>query len=292
MATFKDHALCLRLMDWSDTSQIAVLFTEGHGKLSAVAKGAKRQQPSTLAKFSGGLELLTAGEAVWITRRNSEMVLLTDWDLTDPHWHLRRNLRAHQLALYAADLLHHLVTDHDPHPGAYRALLAFLSALRLDPPARVETAPSAPGSAGGVAPDEPGQPPLSDSSSPLSFHITNPEHHFQSALLHFQWDVIRDMGYEPIVDRDAETAGPLPDADAPLAFSPTAGGVVADTHAPHRWRVRPATIQLLQHIAAGESTDSADTESLTRANRLLCVYLRALLDKQLPTMQAVLNGNE
>ena len=251
----KDEAVVLRLMDWSETSQIAVLLTERHGKVSAVAKGAKRQQPSTLARFSGGLELLTAGEALWITKRSSEMVTLTEWDLGDGHWHLRRDLRAHRLGLYAADVIHHLVTDHDPHPVAYGALRVFLAGL--------------------------GEVERGDEG----------ERERQAGLLRFHWDVVKDMGYEPIVDRDAETGEALPVGAGAVGFSAAAGGVVGEGGGVGRWRVRRGTVGLLGRVAGGDGLGGEAVEDLERANRLMCVYVRALLDKELPTMGVLLGGD-
>jgi DNA repair protein RecO len=243
MASVKDHAIVVRLMDWSETSQIAVLLTAEHGKISATAKGAKRQSPSTLAKFSGGLELLGEGEAIFILKRGTELANLTEWDLTDAHWHLRRNLRAFGLAMYAADLVHHLVQDSDPHPGTFAALSQFLAELAGE--------------------------------------------NQQAGLLRFQWALVNDLGYRPVLDRDVQTGGELP-AGETLGFSAMHGGTVADTGGTDRWRVRRGTITLLQHAAGGRLADDAPPEALERANRLLCVYFRAILDRHLPTMDTVL----
>lgn len=126
MATIKDNAIVLKLMDWSETSQIAVLLTRDHGKLSATAKGAKRQTPSVMAKFSGGLELLSRGEAVLMTKPTRELANLIEWDLADGCWPVRRDLRAFELAMYSVDLAHHLLHDHDPHPRSFGALTEYL----------------------------------------------------------------------------------------------------------------------------------------------------------------------
>jgi DNA repair protein RecO (recombination protein O) len=252
MATVKDSAVCLRLMDWSETSQIVVLMTEQHGKVSAVAKGAKRQQPSTLAKFSGGVELLSAGEAVFITKRGSELANLIEWDLHDAHWHLRKNFRAYNLAMYAADLVHHLVQDHDAHPGVYAALRGFLKEL---------------GSA---------KPQAADGKA--------------EALLRFQWALVDELGYRPVLDRDVQTGAPLDEAAETLGFSAVQGGVVADTGASDRWRVRRGTVEVLRQVAEGNTAQgpSLNGEAVERANKLLCAYFRAILDQQLPTMAYVL----
>ena len=129
MPTIKDDAIVLRLVDWSETSQIAVLLTREHGKISATAKGAKRQTPSIMAKFSGGLELLAGGEAMLLTKPGRDLANLIEWDLRQGHWHIRRSLRAFELAMFAVDLTHHMLHDHDPHPQTYAALAEALGVL-------------------------------------------------------------------------------------------------------------------------------------------------------------------
>lgn len=244
MPTITDEAVCIRLMDWSETSQIVVLMTADHGKIAATAKGAKRTTPSTLAKFSGGVELLTVGEAVFIVKPTTELANLIEWDLRDACWHLRRNLRAYQIAMYSADLVHHLVSDHDPHPATYAALRALLSEL----------------------------------ADPATHGLE---------LLRFQWRLIDDLGYKPVLDRDAQTGRPIDESAATVAFSAIEGGLVADTGEADRWRMRRATLDALRAVAANGPLPG-DDEAIWRANRLLCVYYRAILDKQLPTMRCIL----
>ena len=96
-----------------------------------------------------------------------------------------------------------------------------------------------------------------------------------------------DLGYRPILDRDAATGRPLAEASS-YGFSAEAGGLVADTKAPGRWRVRAETVDLLRTLAESGSCRQEPAESVERANRLMCVYLRSILDKQLPTMRYVL----
>jgi DNA repair protein RecO (recombination protein O) len=244
MPTIKDNAVCVRLMDWSETSQVVVIMTQTHGKISAVAKGAKRQTPSTLAKFSGGVELLTAGEAVLIVKPSSELANLIEWNLVDAHWHLRQNFRGFELGMYAADLVHHLVHDHDPHEGTFEALRGFLREL--------------------------GDGPM------------------QAALIRFGWALVVDLGYKPVLEADAQTGESLDEEASTLAFSAAAGGLVADTGAADRWRVRRQTVDVLRAVEAGAPLADFDEAALRRANQLMCVYFRAILDKQLPTMEAVL----
>lgn len=262
MPTIKDNAVCVRLMDWSETSQVVVMMTQAHGKISAVAKGAKRQTPSTLAKFSGGVELLTAGEAVLIVKPSSELANLIEWNLVDAHWRLRQNFRSFELAMYAADLVHHLVHDHDPHEGTFAALRGFLAEI------------------GSVQKQDPvDSPPARGSSSGLGQ---------MAALMRFGWALVVDLGYRPVLEADAQTGGALDESAPTLAFSASAGGLVADTGAADRWRVRRQTVDVLRAAEAGASLEAFDEAALERANQLMCVYFRAILDKQLPTMGAVL----
>ena len=43
-----DNAICIRDLDWSESSQVVVLLTEAHGKVRGLAKGSRRNSPLTL----------------------------------------------------------------------------------------------------------------------------------------------------------------------------------------------------------------------------------------------------
>lgn len=100
-------------------------------------------------------------------------------------------------------------------------------------------------------------------------------------LLEWTWVLLCETGYKPQLDRDAETGGPLPQRTPTLAFSATAGGVVADTGGADRWRVRRETVDLLRQVAAGQAASA----SPDRANRLLAFYIRALLGREPNSMR-------
>lgn len=113
-------------MDWSESSQVVVLLTESHGKVRGLAKGSRRQSPSSVARFSGGINLLNLGQAVATTKPSTQLAAVTEWDLQQDFFHLRNNLEAQWSAMYAADLADAMLADEDPHPGGYRALLELL----------------------------------------------------------------------------------------------------------------------------------------------------------------------
>lgn len=247
MPRFKDQAICIRHFDWSETSQIVALLTEHHGKIRAVAKGAKRTSPSSVQRYSGGIELLTLGQAVGIIKPTTELATLTEWDLQQPYWYLRQDLEAQQLSLYAADLVNALLADRDDHPASFHALREFLEALR-DPTGR------------------------------------------QAALLRFQWRILTDSGYRPELNRDVERDEPLTPA-ASYIFDAQAGGLTTQLGSQRTsWKVRRETVELLRRVAQNDVDDlrDADPQAIGRANRLLCVYARSILDRELPTMAFVL----
>ena len=251
MPRFKDQAICIREIDWSQTSQVVVLLTEQHGKVRGLAKGSKRTSPSSVQRYSGGVELLTLGQIVATTRPTAELATVTEWDLQNDYYTLRRELTAQRLGMYGADLAGALLADDDPHPGMFAALRDFLDAI-----ARTEKAPD----------------------------------HDSAALVRYQWRVLNDCGYRPELDRDVRQGGPLKDQSA-YSFDPRAGGLTQGS-GPAKWRVRRQTVAVLRGAAGGAAIDRADADSLSGANRLLCVYARAILDQELPTMQFVLGkGN-
>ena len=70
MATYlTDDGICLRVTDFSETSQIVGLFTRGHGLVPMIAKGSKRQTKKNT--MSGPLDLLTSGEVVFVPAKET-----------------------------------------------------------------------------------------------------------------------------------------------------------------------------------------------------------------------------
>lgn len=231
MPTISDQAVCIRRWDFSETSQTVSLFTRAHGVIRGLAKGAKREKGS----FSGGFDPLTRGHLVAIVKPGRDLATLTEWDLQDTCRHLRTSLPANRTAMYMADLVHHMVTDHDPHERLFDAFVEGLQELR-------------------------------DSDRG------------DAALLVFQWRLLAETGYAPVLDRDAQTGRSLDEDEPTLAFSAGAGGVVADNGAGDRWRVRLETVELLRTVAEGRfEPDRADHEATERANRLLAAYIRELI---------------
>jgi len=125
MPTISDVAVCLRRWDFSETSQTVSLLTRTAGVIRGLAKGAKREKGA----FSGGFDVLTQGHVVAIVKPTRDLATLTEWRLLKTYRPLRRRLAANRLALYIADLTHHMVTAQDPHPRLYAALDAALEAI-------------------------------------------------------------------------------------------------------------------------------------------------------------------
>lgn len=118
-------------------------------------------------------------------------------------------------------------------------------------------------------------------------------------VLRFQWSVLVETGYRPVLDRNAGSGAELP-TGATLGYSPAAGGVIDDPGAGAAgptgpWRVRRTTIELLRRLTAEPaSLDSERREDVDRAGKLLSLHLRAILDRDLPTRRPCFaaNGHE
>lgn len=125
MALLQDSAVVLRRLDYSETSQIAVLFARNHGKIRVIAKGAKR---STKHHFAAGMEPLELGGAVWsaLPDRPQALATLTEWKQVKAFGGLRDSLSRLYAAQYAAEISAALTEDADPHPGLFDGLVAFL----------------------------------------------------------------------------------------------------------------------------------------------------------------------
>jgi len=120
----KDRAICIRVTDYSETSQIVTLFTRGAGKVRAIAKGVKRPK----SVFDGPIELLSCGQIVFSTPTSGGLATLREFRQERGYVHLRRDLTALHCCILAAELLDSLTDDRDPHPGLFDAFVELVEA--------------------------------------------------------------------------------------------------------------------------------------------------------------------
>ncbi len=125
MALIKDIAIVIRRLDYSETSQVLVVFARETGQQRLIAKGVKR---GTKSKAATGIDLLELGFVVYSRRAESEAALgtLTEWRQEDVHPAVRRNLAAWYAAQYAADRTAQATQEGDPHPELFDALKHLL----------------------------------------------------------------------------------------------------------------------------------------------------------------------
>src|SRR5579864_360275 len=129
MPLVRDRCICLRKIEYSETSQILTLFAREHGITPVIAKGAHRRTKAGASKFDGGIDLLDVGDAVFSHDVARELIPLTEWALREGQLELRKNLRGIYLGLYAAELVGRLIQEHDPHPELFDRLERTLPEL-------------------------------------------------------------------------------------------------------------------------------------------------------------------
>jgi DNA repair protein RecO (recombination protein O) len=122
MGLAKDRAICLRTVDYSETSQVVTLFGRVAGKIRAIAKGSKRPKSA----FEGPIEPLAFGQIVFADARKDKLATLTEFQPQPVRGEVRRNLAALQSALFAAELLDLLTEEYDPHSELFDHFLGFL----------------------------------------------------------------------------------------------------------------------------------------------------------------------
>lgn len=128
MAAFKDEAIVLRRLDYSESSQVLAFFMREHGQQRLIAKGIKR---STKSRFMPAIDLLERGHATFILSSRTEGGLgtLTEWHQTDAYLGLREDLTRLYAAQYGAEITSAMTEENDPHAEVFDALAALFEAL-------------------------------------------------------------------------------------------------------------------------------------------------------------------
>ena len=121
----KTKAIVLRSWRMGETSKRVAFYTEEQGKLTAIAKGARKPK----SKYGGCLELMNEVDAVVYLRPDRDLQTLSDCDLDRSFPKLVGDVERLSFGSAACELVDRLTIDCEPNKHLYRCLSGVLAAL-------------------------------------------------------------------------------------------------------------------------------------------------------------------
>ncbi len=119
----KTIGFILRAIKFRESDLILTALTRDYGKISLIAKGARR----TESKFGAALDLLTLSEFVFYDAEN--LKLLKEASILEDYRALKGDYDRLTLALQTAHLLNQLIEEHHPDRAVFEFFKDFLDAL-------------------------------------------------------------------------------------------------------------------------------------------------------------------
>lgn len=118
MALYKAEALVLRTRPLGEADKIVTLFTQSEGKISAVARGARRVR----SRLLGGTQLFMHG--CFLLFRGRSLDTLSQVEVATSFRFLREDLVAMAQASYIAELVDLLIEEREPVEDLFALVLA------------------------------------------------------------------------------------------------------------------------------------------------------------------------
>jgi len=127
--TYRASAIILRRINIGETDRIVTLYTREKGKLSSIAKGARRH----LSKLAGATELFTYGKYFLASGRDLDIITQTEVKESFPE--IRKNLDRIAHAAYICEMVNIFVEEREANYGIFDTLLSALYLLEsgVDP---------------------------------------------------------------------------------------------------------------------------------------------------------------
>lgn len=125
MGSLSTPAIVLRAVNYGEADRIVTLFGRDTGRLSALARGARKSQ----RRFAGGLGLCAVGVASLRERAGADLLTLESFDATVAHAALGTDVARMAHAAYAAELVTKLCAPRQVEGAVYDWLADFLACL-------------------------------------------------------------------------------------------------------------------------------------------------------------------
>ncbi len=125
MDPIKTDAIVLRVVEFSETSCIVTLFTRTLGKISTIAKGARRKK----SPFEAALDLIAICRIVFLHKSSQTLDILTEAKLQRRFRSSATDLDRFYAGLYLIELLNLLTDDADPHEDLFNEAISAIGQI-------------------------------------------------------------------------------------------------------------------------------------------------------------------
>jgi DNA repair protein RecO (recombination protein O) len=271
-----DCAICIRTIDYSETSQVVTFFSRQTGKVTAIAKGSKRQRSS----FGGPLEMFSYGNIVFSDSGRDKLATLVEFEplsgVVDSSV-FSADIFVLNCCLFAGELVNILTKDYDPHPGLFDALLVFLQqASRYKVP---EVGPSTPSTLSTT---------LKTGSLGTS-SLRAGQDRMLALLVSFQLSLLREIGLYPVLDYCVNCRTPFSGRWPEVYFSNTANGLICrDCQGafPDKMAITEGGVKCLGDI---KLLSSAQDPTIRQVENVLISYITDTLGRPPKMAKYILN---
>jgi DNA repair protein RecO (recombination protein O) len=131
-APFKTEVIVLRSIRYGEADRILHLYSQDHGRLSAIAKGVRRVK----SRLGGRIEPFARVNLI-LRQGRGELCTITGADTVHAHPALRERRASLERATQACDAVLRLLDSAEPNPPAYNLLAHELALLDASPDAAV-----------------------------------------------------------------------------------------------------------------------------------------------------------
>ncbi|MGC8541986.1 MAG: DNA repair protein RecO [Phycisphaerae bacterium] len=129
----RTDGICLRVMDFSESSQIVTMLADRYGLVGLIAKGIRKIPKKTSSPLMAPLDVLTTGQVVFIPARQAgHLGVLTAWDVTDHRPNLRRHYQKILMSQVLAEVTMAMGASDDAPGDVLRQLDRTISDLTVN----------------------------------------------------------------------------------------------------------------------------------------------------------------
>jgi DNA repair protein RecO (recombination protein O) len=127
-SNFKTRGIVLRTIDYSESDRIVSFITEESGKMTGIAKGARKSQK----RFSNTLEPFTCLSLVLSKKKGGKMAFIEEATIVDHYPAIRGDLEKTLTASYFMDLIDQFILEGKRSPDLFHLICNFLVLLEKE----------------------------------------------------------------------------------------------------------------------------------------------------------------